>query len=50
MPITNEPILVGFVSGEQALALAKSDNTEFTDAALRSLEPFAIVATATPAP
>ena len=50
MPITNEPILVGFVSGEQALGLAKADNTEFTDAALRSLEPFAIVATATPAP
>ncbi|TFB97029.1 FAD-binding protein [Cryobacterium adonitolivorans] len=50
MPITNEPILVGFVSGKQALGLAKSDDTEFTDAALRSLEPFAIVATATPAP
>ena len=50
MPITNEPILVGFVSGEQALGVAKADNSEFTDAALRSLEPFAIVATATPAP
>ena len=50
MPITNEPILVGFVSGDKALGLAKADNTEFTDAALRSLEPFAIVATATPAP
>lgn len=50
MPLTNEPILVGFVSGENALDLAAVGDTEFTDAALRSLEPFAVVATATPAP
>jgi monoamine oxidase len=52
MPLTGEPILVGFVSGEQALGLAKTDNAEFTAAALRSLEPFALGATegATPAP
>ncbi|WP_120339563.1 flavin monoamine oxidase family protein [Cryobacterium soli] len=52
MPLTNEPVLVGFVSGDQALKLAKSGNTEFTDAALRSLEPFAALPTdsATPSP
>lgn len=50
MPLTNEPILVGFVSGEHALALAAVDDTAVTDAALRSLEPFAVLATATPAP
>jgi monoamine oxidase len=50
MPLTNEPILVGFVSGERALALATVDNTTVTDAALRSLEPFAVQNPATPAP
>lgn len=50
MPLTNEPVLVGFVSGERAAGLATVNDTEFTDAALRSLEPFAVVATATPAP
>ncbi|MET0955278.1 MAG: FAD-dependent oxidoreductase, partial [Cryobacterium sp.] len=50
MPLTNEPILVGFVSGEQALTLATVDNSEFTAAALRSLEPFAVGASATPEP
>jgi len=50
MPLTNEPILVGFISGEHALALAKVGDTEFTDAALRSLEPFAAGPTATPTP
>jgi monoamine oxidase len=48
MPLTNEPILVGFVSGERARELASADDTAFTDAALRSLEPFAVLATATP--
>ena len=42
MPLTNQPILMGFVSGAQALALAASDNAAFTAAALRSLEPFAV--------
>jgi monoamine oxidase len=50
LPLTGQPILVGFISGEHALSLAKADDTEFTDAALRSLEPFAVLATATPAP
>jgi monoamine oxidase len=49
MPLTNEPILVGFVSGASALALATVDNTAFTDAALRSLEPFAVLVPAAPA-
>lgn len=50
LPLTGEPILMGLVSGERALALATVDDTAFTDAALRSLEPFAVLATATPAP
>ena len=50
LPLTGEPVLVGFVSGERALALAETDDTEFTDAALRSLEPFATAQTPTPAP
>ena len=51
MPLTNEPILMGFVSGAQALALATSDNAAFTAAALRSLEPFAVgLATPTATP
>jgi monoamine oxidase len=50
LPLTNEPILVGFVSGESALALATVDDTTFTDAALRSLEPFAVLNSAPPTP
>jgi monoamine oxidase len=50
MPLTNEPILVGFVSGDKARELATVDDTAFTDAALRSLEPFAVLATAPPEP
>lgn len=50
MPLTGDPVLVGFVSGEQALGLAKADDTEFSAAALRSLEPFALGATPTLTP
>jgi monoamine oxidase len=50
LPLTGQPVLMGLVSGEHAVALATSDDTEFTDAALRSLEPFAALPTGTPTP
>ncbi|WP_210505263.1 FAD-dependent oxidoreductase [Naasia sp. SYSU D00057] len=40
-PLTGEPILVGLVGAEAATALADLDETDFSAALSRSLEPFA---------
>ena len=40
MPITGEPILVGFVGGDGAAAFTELDDTALTQAAMESLAPF----------